>query len=388
MTEDKDPKKTNDEERAPGSGNEQETSQQRSEAEKDPWTQDGSSETAGADTPSAQVASDNKPTSSDEKKPTNKKSGNKPDLSKDDWERELINRLAFSAINEQRRTRRWNIFFKGAFLVYLLGILFLYIPKETGDIHLGPHTAMVELTGPIADNAFANANTIINGLRAAFKDKNTKGVILRVNSPGGSPVHAGYINDEIVRLKEKYPNTPFYVVIADMCASAAYYIAAAADEIYADKASIVGSIGVLMDGFGFVDTLDKLGVDRRLMTAGENKAFLDPFSPLKEKHQDHMQGLLNNVHEQFINVVKQGRGNRLVDDPKLFSGLVWTGERSVELGLIDGLGNLSYVARDVIGHEKIVDFTPRPDYFERFAERIGVSIANTFSSMIAAPNLK
>lgn len=349
--------------------------------EVDPWTKDNDSVRDNADLQQA-VSAEEAVTNEKKEKPKKSKSET-PDLSKDEWQQDLINRLAFSAINEQRRTRRWNVFFKAAFLLYLLGIFALYFPDDTGEIHLGPHTAMVELSGPIADNSFANANTIITGLREAFKNKNTKAVILRINSPGGSPVHAGYINDEITRLKEKYPNIPFYAVVADICASAAYYIAAAADEIYADKASIVGSIGVLMDGYGFVDALDKLGVERRLMTAGENKAFLDPFSPLKKEHKEHMQGLLDNVHTQFIDVVKQGRGDRLADNPKLFSGLVWSGEKSKDLGLIDGLGSISYVAREIVGEEKIVDFTPRPDYLDRFAERLGVAVANSLSTLIS-----
>lgn len=301
---------------------------------------------------------------------------------KPDWEKDLINRLAFASINEQRRSRRWSVFFKFAFLLYLIGILFLYFPEDRGEIHLGSHTAMVEISGPIADNSFANANTIITGLRAAFKDKNTKGVILRINSPGGSPVQAGYINDEIYRLREKHPNIPLYAVVTDMCASAAYYIAVGAQEIYADKASIVGSIGVLMDGFGFVDTMKKLGVERRLMTAGENKAFLDPFSPISQKDKAHMQSLLDNVHQQFISVVKKGRGSRLSANSDIFTGLFWSGEKSVDLGLIDGLGSMGYVARELVGEEKIVDFTPRPNYLDRFAERIGVAAASSLSSIL------
>ena len=345
----------------------------------DPWTE-SEAKAASEEVVQEKKTEDVKPEITQQDKSKTKKN-KKVDLSGDDWERDLVNRLAFSAINEQRRTRRWNIFFKSAFLLYIVGILFLYMPDETGDIHIGPHTAMVELSGPISDNAFANANTIITGLRNAFKDKNTKAVILRINSPGGSPVHAGYINDEIERLREKYPEIPLYAVVADICASAAYYIAAAADEIYADKASIVGSIGVLMDGYGFVDTIEKLGVERRLMTAGENKAFLDPFSPVKEKHKAHMQDLLDNVHDQFINEVKEGRGDRLKDHPGVFSGLVWSGDKSVDIGLIDGLGNISYVAREIVKQEKIVDFTPRPDYFDRFAERLGVAMGSSFSSV-------
>jgi len=297
------------------------------------------------------------------------------------FEQDVLNRLAFAAVNEQRRTRRWGIFFKSAMLLYALGLLYLYIPKEGGDLTIGSHTALVEISGPIAADAFANANSVIGGLRAAYKDKNTKGIILRINSPGGSPVQAGYINDEIYRLKEKYPNIPLHVVVTDICASAAYYIAVAADDIYANKASIVGSIGVLMDGYGFVDTMKKVGVERRLMTAGESKGFLDPFSPVKPEDQAHMQGLLNNIHDQFIAVVKKGRGDRLLEHPKMFSGLVWSGEKSIDLGLIDGLGSVGYVAREVIGQEKIIDYTPRPNYLDRFAEKIGVSTAAAFQSM-------
>lgn len=301
---------------------------------------------------------------------------------RENFEKDVLNRLAFAAVNEQRRARRWGIFFKFALLMYALGILYLYIPKTSSDLSIGTHTALVEISGPIADNAFANANSIIAGLRAAYKDKNTKGIILRINSPGGSPVQAGYINDEIYRLKEKYPNIPIHAVVTDICASAAYYIAVAADDIYANKASIVGSIGVLMDGYGFVDVMKKVGVERRLMTAGEHKGFLDPFSPVKPEDKAHMQGMLNNIHDQFIAVVKKGRGKRLLDHPKMFSGLVWTGEKGVDLGLIDGLGSVGYVAREVIGEEKVVDYTPRPNYLDRFAEKIGVATAAAFKSVL------
>ena len=313
-----------------------------------------------------------------------------PDLSKEDWEKDLVNRLAFSAINEQRRSRRWSIFFKSSFLLYLIILLIIYIPNKTGELHIGPHTALVELSGPIGDNTNANANTVITGLRNAFKDENTRAVILRINSPGGSPVQAGYIYDEIMRLRKKYPKIPLYAVAADTCASAAYYIASAADKIYADKASIVGSIGVLMDGWGFVDAMNKLGIERRLLTSGENKAFLDPFSPMKEKNKKFMQGLLDEVHQQFINSVKKGRGSRLnVNYPGVFSGLFWTGEQSLKIGLVDGLGSVGYVAREVVKQENIVDFTSRPDYFQRFANRIGVAMANSlWSDVIGQVNLR
>jgi len=384
-----DPLKNKPEEKQAGSmeGVESKSSDAESIANKaenkvDPWTNDYVTESVSPEVESNVKESGVAQKQAQETKPKEKGKDKKPDLSKEEWERDLLNRLAFSAVNEQRRSRRWSVFFKFAFLTYVVGILILYFPEDRGDIHIGPHTAMVEISGPIADNAFANANSIITGMRAAFEDKNTKAVVLRINSPGGSPVQAGYINDEIFRLREKYPNTPIYSVVTDMAASAAYYIASGTKDIYADKASIVGSIGVLMDGFGFVDTIDKLGVERRLMTAGENKGFLDPFSPVNPNNKQHMQNLLDNVHEQFISTVKKGRGDRLVENPELFSGLFWSGEKSVELGLIDGLGSLGYVARDIVGEEKVVDFTPRPNYLDRFAERLGVATANTLSSVL------
>ncbi|WP_455211030.1 signal peptide peptidase SppA [Kaarinaea lacus] len=293
-----------------------------------------------------------------------------------DWERDILNRLAFASLNEQRRSRRWGIFFKILTFVYIGAVLF-YLPGDLRETTItgGPHTALVEIDGVIASDSEASADLIVTGLRAAFKDKNTKGVILRINSPGGSPVQAGYVYDEIKRLREKHENTKVYAVIVDVCASGGYYIAAAADEIYADKASLVGSIGVLMNGFGFVGTMDKLGVERRLITAGDHKAMMDPFSPLKKEDKLHMQNMIDGVHQQFINVVKEGRGDRLKDNPDLFSGLVWNGDESVELGLVDGLGSSSYVARDIIGAEKIVDFTPRANFIDRFASQLGASFA-------------
>ncbi len=304
-----------------------------------------------------------------------------------EWEKETLNRLAFAAINEQRRARRWSIFFKSLFFVYLFAII-LYIPTDWGEgsISHDEHTALIDLEGVIASNAQASADNLVGGLRAAFKDKKTAAVIMRINSPGGSPVQAGYVYDEIKRLREKYPEIKLYAVIADICASGGYYIAAAADEIYANKASIVGSIGVLMDGFGFVDTLEKVGVERRLMTAGKHKGVLDPFSPLKKPEVQHVQNLLDAVHRQFIDQVKAGRGDRLSDNPDLFTGLFWNGEESVKLGLVDGLGSASYVAREIIGVENIVDFTPRPNYLDRFADSIGVTLANVITNSVGLPN--
>lgn len=294
------------------------------------------------------------------------------------WEKITLQRLAYGALEEQRRNRRWGIAIKLFFLAYLLLIYFtMQSGLEPGEHRTGKHTAVVDLEGVIAADSAANADDVIEGLREAFKDKNTAGVILRINSPGGSPVQSGYINDEILRLREKHEDIPLYAVVGDICASGGYYVAAAADEIYADKASIIGSIGVLMDGFGFTDAMKKLGIERRLMTAGENKGFLDPFSSLRKEHEMHVKELLNNIHKQFIDTVKEGRGARLKESPELFSGLIWTGEQSVELGLIDGLGSADYVARELIGAKRMVNYTPQPDFFDRFADRLGVSMANT-----------
>lgn len=300
------------------------------------------------------------------------------------WERDVLNRLAFASLNEQRRARRWSIFFKGLMFLYLFALLVLMMPDRlgSGSVKSGRHTALVEVKGVIADGTEASADNIVTGLRNAFADKNTAGVILRINSPGGSPVQSGYVYDEIKRLRQKYPETPVYAVVSDMCASGGYYIAAAADSIYANKASVVGSIGVLMNGFGFVGTLDKLGVERRLLTAGEHKGFLDPFSPSRPEDVEHIKTLLGDIHQQFITAVKEGRGERLPDNPAVFSGLVWTGEQGMELGLVDGLASASQVAREVIGAENIVDFTPRPRYFERLAASLGAAMATSFGNLL------
>jgi len=301
------------------------------------------------------------------------------------WQRNMIERLAFGALQEQRRTRRWGIFFKALFFLYLVAVFISYMPSGLGEKGIAgkEHTALVEINGVIADDSEANAGDIISGLQDAFDNNSTKGIVMRVNSPGGSPVQSGYVYDEIVRLREKHPDIHLYAVVTDLCASGCYYIASAADEIYADKASIVGSIGVLMNGFGFVDTMKKLGVERRLFTAGENKGFMDPFSPVKENEKAHLDVLLETIHQQFINAVKSGRKDRLADDPKLFSGLMWTGEQAVKLGLVDGLANSSYVAKDIIGAEKIVDFTYREPYFEKIIKRFGVSMAEGLFSASA-----
>jgi len=306
------------------------------------------------------------------------------------WERDLLNRLAFASVNEQRRTRRWSIFFKSLVFVYVFAILFAYRPESWQSVgaKAGKHTALVEVSGIITAGGEASADNIITGLRAAFEDSKTSGVIMRINSPGGSPVQAGYINDEMRRLRAEYPDTPLYAVVADICASGGYYIAAAADEIYADKASIIGSIGVRMDSFGFVDAMEKLGVERRLMTAGEHKGFLDPFLPSNPEDVAHVKTLLDGIHEQFIATVRQGRGERLKPDERMFSGLVWTGEQGVELGLVDGLGSASYVARELIGEEEIVDYTPKQDFFEKFAGGMGTAMANALMKVTGGISLR
>lgn len=290
---------------------------------------------------------------------------------KDRWERTLLEGLAFSSLNEQRRARRWGIFFKSLTFIYLFLLLFLALGwLGTNAVRLSDkHSALVDLQGMISDDSVSSADNVIKGLRLAFEDPNTQGVILRINSPGGSPVQAGYINDEIRRLRSVYPDIPLYAVISDVCASGGYYVAAAADKIFVDKASLVGSIGVLMNGFGFTGTIEKLGIERRLLTAGESKGFLDPFTPLDPQQRDHAQELLGEIHEQFINVVQEGRGDRLKDTPEIFSGVVWTGQRSIELGLADEIGSAGFVAREVIQAEYIVDFTTREGIAQLFAKR-------------------
>jgi len=300
---------------------------------------------------------------------------------KEEWQSEVISKLAFAAVDEQRRARKWGIFFKSLFFVYFLILLIMAFSSSETTANLGKateHTALVEVQGVIAAGAEASADNIIEGLRAAFKEPNAKAVIIRINSPGGSPVQAGYVYDEIKRLRNNHKNKKVYAVVTDMSASGGYYIAVAADEIYADKASIVGSIGVLMNGFGFTDAMKKIGVERRLFTAGSSKGFLDPFSEVKQSDKEHIQNLLGTIHKQFIDTVKEGRGKRLTNNDKLFTGLVWTGEESVALGLIDGLGSSSFVAREIIEAEKIIDYTPRPNYLDRFADRLGVAMAGIF----------
>lgn len=292
----------------------------------------------------------------------------------------LLEKTLLAGVQEQRRARRWGIFFKSLMFVYLFAGLVLFAPLldwRKGTAATESHTALVELRGMIADQEAASADNIVGALRAAFEDSNTKGVILRINSPGGSPVQSGYVYDEIRRLRVEHPAIKLYAVISDLGASGAYYIASAADEIYADKASLVGSIGVTATGFGFVGVMDKLGVDRRVYTSGEHKAFLDPFQPQKAEETRFWKEVLQVTHRQFIDSVKRGRGDRLkaAEHPELFSGLVWSGEQALQLGLVDALGNTSYVAREVIGEKNLVDFTVKESAFDRFTKKFGASVA-------------
>ena len=295
------------------------------------------------------------------------------------WERELVTKLATAALKEQRRARLWGIFFKLLTFAYVSLILIMAVDwQERTAIGGGKkHTAMVEVNGTIAPGAEASAEKVTTALQAAFKDKNTVGVVVRINSPGGSPVQAQTIYDEMRRLRKKYPDIPLYAVVEDICASGGYFVAAGADQIYVGKASIVGSIGVLMNGFGFTGLMEKLGIERRLITAGENKGMLDPFSPFDEKDKEHIKKLMGDIHEQFITVVREGRGKRLKESPEIFSGLIWTGQRSVDLGLADGFGSLEYVAREVIKAEEIRDYTITEGVASRIARRFGAAAANS-----------
>jgi protease-4 len=302
---------------------------------------------------------------------------NVSDSNQANWERQVLEKIALEGIAEQRRHRRWGIFFKLLGFGYLTVLLLFAIDwGESADLADGKKTtALVDISGVIQAKGDANAENVIAALQAAFKSKHTGGVVLRINSPGGSPVQAGMINDEIRRLRAAHPQVPLYAVVEDVCASGGYYIAAAADKIYVDKASIVGSIGVLMDGFGFTGTMDKLGVERRLLTAGQNKGFLDPFSPQNAEHKEHAQQMLDDIHKQFIDVVRKGRGKRLKETPDMYSGLMWTGAKSIELGLADGYGTLESVARDVVKAEDIRDYTVKSNFAEKFAKRFGAEMA-------------
>lgn len=293
------------------------------------------------------------------------------------WQQQTIEKLVLSGLKEQKTARRWSIFFKILTFAYLGLLLMMAFGWFGGKSGSAPHTALIEVNGVIEAGGEVNADSFISSLRDAYDATGTKGIILRFNTPGGSPVQAGIINDEIKRQKALHPKIPVYGVVEDICASGGYYIAVATDKIYVDKGSIVGSIGVLMDGYGFTEVMKKVGVERRLMTAGENKGMLDPFSPVNPKHEALAQAMLNEVHEQFKNVVREGRGSRLKETPETFSGLFWSGEQSIKLGLADGLGSADYVAREVIKQEDIIDYTYQETVVDRFAKRLGASMAKS-----------
>ncbi|MDP3008459.1 MAG: signal peptide peptidase SppA [Methylococcales bacterium] len=309
----------------------------------------------------------------------------------DGWEREVLEKVALAAITEQTRARRWGVFFKAltfGYLAILMGVA-LYPNMKKGMGGDGKdHTAVVDIVGVIAEGKEVNAESTIKSLRAAVKDKNTKGIILHSNSPGGSPVQSAYIYEEIRNIKKLNPNLPIVAVVSDICASGCYYIASAADKIFVSPASLIGSIGVIMDGFGFVDTMKTLGVERRLITAGAHKAMLDPFSPPKPDENQYMQTLINQVHQQFITAVKQGRGDRLKETPDTFSGLVWTGEEGVKLGVADAFGSDSSVAKDLIGADRLVNFTESEEFFDKLAGKMGASFAHVINSALQTPALR
>ena len=294
------------------------------------------------------------------------------------WERQLLEKIALASLNELRAKRRWGVFFKLAGLGYLVAVLFLVVDWGASDkLTDKKHTALINVRGSIDASGDASAERINGALQSAFEDKGTAGIIMRINSPGGSPVQSGIVYDEIRRLRAKYPDISLYAVVEDMCASGGYYIASAADKIYVDKASIVGSIGVLMDGFGFTGVMERLGVERRLLTAGENKGFLDPFSPQDMKQKQHAQILLEEIHKQFIDVVRKGRGDRLKETPETFSGLMWTGAQSVTMGLADDFGTVDSVAREQIKVETILDYSVKENIAERFAKRLGADVSQS-----------
>jgi protease-4 len=308
------------------------------------------------------------------------------------WEREVLEKLAFASLREQRARRRWSIFFRFVALAIVLFVLFRAFEFGGGELESsGTHTALVEIDGTIEAGGNGGADVVIPALNRAYEDSGSVGVILRINSPGGSPVQAGMINEEIARLRKAYPKKPLHVVVDEMCASGGYYIAAAADKIFVNKASIVGSIGVLMGGFGFTGLMDKLGVERRVLTAGENKAFMDPFSAQTDQQKAHAQTLLNEIHQQFISVVRNGRGKRLKETPDMFSGLFWSGSKAVELGLADGFGSVDSVARNELKAAEIIDYTQHEGLSERVLKKFGAAAGESAVQSLwsnAGPSLR
>ena len=305
------------------------------------------------------------------------------------WEKQTIEKIAMESLIQQKRSSRWSIFFKLVGLIYLGWVLFFVLTSSNSStMATGEFTALISLNGEIGVDSEVSAINVKSSLKEAYDNPGTKALILSINSPGGSPVQSGIINDEIIRYKSLFPKIPVYAVIEDICASGGYYIAVAADKIFVDKASIVGSIGVLMNGFGFDKAIKNLGIDRRLITSGENKAILDPFLPVQPKQRKFMQDLIGEVHEQFIDVVKKGRGDRLAVNPEIFSGLFWSGESAIKLGLVDDYGDIDLVAREIVGHEKIIDFTNQSNFADRFAKKLGASIGSSMAYDILKNNIQ
>ena len=313
-----------------------------------------------------------------------------PAGSSEHWERDVLEKLVMSTVTEQRKARRWNILFKSLFLIYLVAVLVITVNPFSEQSLSGSntHTAVIDITGILLDDGQINADQIIKGLRNAVADEGTRGIILRMNTPGGSPVQAWYVYDEIRRIKKENPDLPLFTVVSDTCASGGYFIAAATDKIFVSKSSIIGSIGVVMNGFGFVETMKKFGVERRLMIAGKNKGLFDAFSPLKKPEQKHLQTMLDDIHQQFIDAVREGRGDRLVDDPSLFSGLVWTGQQGIKMGLADGIGTPSSVAKEIIGEANLVNFTPQHSFLDRFTSKIGTAFEHAFWNVLTNFSLR
>jgi protease IV len=300
-----------------------------------------------------------------------------------EWEREILEKLAFANLKEQRAGRRWNIFLRLLTLSLIVYGVWIVLNLTGRDAEVaGRHTALIEIDGTIESGARASAEAVIPALNRAFDDANSVGVVLRINSPGGSPVQAGMINDEIMRLRTKYPRKPLHVVVDEVCASGAYYVAAAADKIFVNKASIVGSIGVMIESFGFTGAMERVGIERRLMTAGENKGFMDPFSPQSEQHRQFAQIMLNEIHQQFIDVVRQGRGDRLKETPDTFSGLFWSGAKAIEMGLVDGFGSLDSVARQELKAEEIVDYTQHEGFGDRLLKKFGMAVGSSAATVL------
>ena len=316
---------------------------------------------------------------------------NTPKSTDPQWERSLLEKVALAAVKEQTTARRWGIFFKSLFFIYMFAILGINVyPKIKSNLGGDDkyHTAVIDISGAIAEDKEANAADIIDSLRDAVKDDQTKGIILHANSPGGSPVQSNYVYEEIRNIKKAHPELPIYAVVSDICASGCYYIASASDKIFVNPSSLIGSIGVIMDGFGFVDVMQKLGVERRLLTAGAHKAMLDPFSPPKADETQFMQSLINQVHQQFISAVKNGRGDRLKETPDMFSGLVWTGEESIKLGISDAYGNDDAVAKNIIGAEKLLNFTQQKSFLDKMSGKFGASFGHALGSLLLTPSIR